>query len=116
MLFLRDIAGLPRADVDALRGGPEWEAGTAAVHTVPREVRAVGAYRGEPERFGALETPTRLLAGSESPASLVAFSEALEDVLPDGRLATLDGQGHQAMNTAPERFVRTVLDLLETTG
>lgn len=114
-LFLRDIAGLPPADVDALRGGPEWEVGKASVHTVPREIRAVGAYRGDPERFGTLETPTRLLTGSESPDSLRAFSKALEDALPDGRLVTLDGQGHQGMNTAPEQFVRTVLDLLETT-
>lgn len=111
-VFLRDIAGVSQEEIDLLRGGPEWVAGTAAVHTVPREVEAVGSYRSDPDRFTTLATPTRLLIGSESPPFLREFSEVLADALPDGRLVTLPGQGHQAMNTAPEQFTRTVTELL----
>lgn len=113
--FLREVAGVSQGEIDILREGPEWEAGMAAVHTVPREIRAVGNYRYGSERFAALETPTRLLTGSESPSFLKEFSEVIVDVLPDSRLVTLSGQGHQAVNTAPDQFARTITELLTTT-
>lgn len=36
----------------------------------------------------------------------------LGDALPDSRIAVLDGQGHVAMNTAPELIVDTVRSFL----
>ena len=111
-VFLRDVAGVSQEEIDVLREGPEWAAGTAAIHTVPREIRAVNAYRSELDRFRTLETPTRLLVGSESPPFLRGFSEVVDEVLPNSRLVTLSGQGHQGMNTAPEQFTRTIIELL----
>lgn len=35
--------------------------------------------------------------------------EVLDDALPNSRIAVLEGQGHFAMNTAPELFIEEVL-------
>jgi pimeloyl-ACP methyl ester carboxylesterase len=37
----------------------------------------------------------------------------VDAALPDGRVVTLDGQGHTAMDTATDLFVAEVLAFLE---
>jgi pimeloyl-ACP methyl ester carboxylesterase len=43
-----------------------------------------------------------LLLGSESPQWAREGSEVVQSVLPDSRVAVLEGQGHIAIMTAPE--------------
>ena len=66
----------------------------------------------EPARFENLSTTTILFVGSESPEYLRQFTESVAKVLPESRLVTLQGQGHTAMNTAPEEFARTIVERL----
>jgi pimeloyl-ACP methyl ester carboxylesterase len=112
VMFLREMVGLSDEEIDAIEGGPEWTTGLAAVHTVPRESRGLNRYLFESARFENLTTTTILFVGSESPEYLRQFTESVAEALPESRLVTLQGQGHTAMNTAPEEFARTVVELL----
>lgn len=112
-LFFRRVIGLPDLAIDAMRGTPVWEARLAAVHTLTREGRAVGSFELGPE-LADLPSPVLLLAGTESPAFLRAATTAAHAAIPGSAYAELDGQAHMAMDTAPELFVRTVLDFVRT--
>lgn len=114
-LFFREVAGVPSAELDALRAAPNWPARVAAVDTVIREVPTTDGYEFDATRFEGLATPTLLLAGSESPPFFGEAIDALVDALPDARIVVLEGQAHAAMNTAPERFVEAVLAFVRET-
>jgi pimeloyl-ACP methyl ester carboxylesterase len=110
--FAREIAQVPEEAIDAMRSMPEWQASVAAAPTIVREVRAVRSYVFDPARFGELSTPTVLLLGSESPPYLTSATEAVATALPRSRVVTLAGQGHLAMDTAPDLFLREVIGFL----
>src|SRR3712207_3018923 len=90
---MREIAGLPPETVEYMRSQPAWQARVDAAHTIPRELRAVKAYRLDRERFGDLGVPTLLLSGSESPAALRKAAEEVDEMLPDSRLVVMPGHG-----------------------
>lgn len=62
--------------------------------------------------FRNLATPTLLLIGSDSPRSLQLPSEAVASALPNARIVVMQGQGHIAMNTAPELLLRELMSFL----
>lgn len=104
--------GMGEDQLAQARSRPSWGDRVAAAHTVVREQRAEDAYRFDPRRFAAVEAPTLLLAGSQTPAELGASTTALAEVLSGSRTVTLTGQGHVAMFTAPEMFCSAVLAFL----
>lgn len=79
---------------------------------MPREMRAQANYKFDAERFKTLNTPTLLLLGGASPAHVRAGTEALHRALPHSRVVELPGQGHVAMDSAPELFTGEVLKFL----
>lgn len=107
--FFREIARVPTAELDALRSAPNWPARVDAAHTAIREERARKGYEFDAARFAGVTAPTLLLSGSESAQFLSEATDALNDALPNSRIAVLDGQAHAAMNTAPELFTDEVL-------
>lgn len=109
VLFLRDIVEMPPSEIDSLRSAPNWPSRVAAANTVYREASAPGEYEFDAARFASLTASTLLLSGSESSPFLKDATDTLDAALPDSRVVILDGQGHVAMNTAPERFVDEVL-------
>jgi pimeloyl-ACP methyl ester carboxylesterase len=111
---MREVAGLPPEVVEYMRSQPVWQARVAAAHTIPRELRAVKAYRFDPERFRDLGVPTLLLSGGESPAALRKAGEAVDGALPDSRIVVMPGQGHAAMDTGTDLFTTEVLQFLES--
>ena len=112
---MREVAGLTPEVVEYMRAQPIWQARVEAAHTIPRELRAVKAYRLDPERFENLGTPTLVLAGGDSPAALRKAAEAVDEALPDSRIVVMDGQGHSAMDTGTDLFTAEVLRFLEAT-
>jgi pimeloyl-ACP methyl ester carboxylesterase len=110
---MREVAGLPPETVEHLRTLPVWQTRVAAAHTIPRELRAVKAYRFDPERFRDLGVPTLLLSGSDSPAALRKAAEVANEALPDSRIVVMPGQGHAAMDTGTDLFTTEVLRFLE---
>jgi pimeloyl-ACP methyl ester carboxylesterase len=111
--FLEDIARISSDEIDALRSEPTWEEQVELVHTVPPGLGAVSAYEFDPDRYADLETPTLLLAGSESAEWFGDGIDALEAALPNARVAMMEGHGHVVQATGPERFVDEVLAFLE---
>jgi pimeloyl-ACP methyl ester carboxylesterase len=99
--FLTEV-GLDPDALEQLRASPLWKPRVAAAHTIPRELRAEESYRPDSNAFATLSIPVLLLLGSESPQWAREGSEVVQSVLPDSRVAVLEGQGHIAIMTAPE--------------
>lgn len=114
--FLRDIAQSTPEEIDAQRSAPNWPGLVDAAYVWPRSVEALGEYEFDAARFANLTAPTLLLTGSESPPFLKAATELVSDALPNDRVVTIDGQGHEAMLTAPDRFVDEVLAFVRETN
>src|SRR5918993_3274707 len=109
---MREVAGLPPEAVEYMRSQPVWQARVAASHTIPRELKAVKAYRLDPGRFGDLRVPTLLLSGGDSPAALRKAAEAVDEALADSRIVVMSEQGHAAMDTGTDLFTTEVLRFL----
>ncbi|MBI4258687.1 MAG: alpha/beta hydrolase [Thaumarchaeota archaeon] len=111
--FLTEIVRMPSKEIELLCSSPAWAGRLAAAHTIPREF-AEADYVLDSKRMSILKTPVLLLMGSESPQFLKAATSALSHVLPNCRIVVMQGQQHIAMNTAPELFVRHVVEFLES--
>ena len=107
-LFFTDVDGLPMAAVDEMRGTPIWEARLEAIHTGPREGRAANAFDLSPDRLAGISAPATILMGAETAPWLQAAARAAHAALPGSRFVELEGQGHMAIDLAPERFVEEV--------
>jgi pimeloyl-ACP methyl ester carboxylesterase len=110
--FMLAVVGLPSDQVEHLRSLPAWKARVAAADTIPREERANREYAFSPERFGKMDVPTLFLLGGDSAEPFGKASEAARAALPDCRVVVLEGQRHNAMDTATERFTTEVLSFL----
>jgi pimeloyl-ACP methyl ester carboxylesterase len=112
LLFLRDILKTPPEMIASAQASPTWPARVASVHTLPRELQSLNSYLFDPKRFGAMQIPTLLLLGGDSPPFRRTDAETLHAALPNSRIAVLPGQRHRAMETAPDLFVQEVLTFL----
>ena len=110
-VFFRKILGMPEDQVGELRNDPAWAARLAAAHTIPREF-ADEDYILDPQRFKNLRVPTMLLQGGESPEALKEATKRVNAALSNSRIVVMPGQQHIAMRTAPEMFVRLVIEFL----
>lgn len=110
--LFEEIANLSPAEMDATRAAPTWQSRVDAAHTVFRETLAENEYAFDPARFEEMTTPTLLLSGSENPQWIKDSTEAVNEALPNGRIAVFEGEGHVAMNTAPDRFIHEVLAVI----
>jgi pimeloyl-ACP methyl ester carboxylesterase len=104
------------AELERYRASPAWSERLAEVHTLPREMRADGGYVLDPQQFRELTVPTLLLVGETGPGFLRAATNAVHAALPDSRIVAMPGQGHMAMYSAPELFVREIVSFLEKAG
>lgn len=110
--FLVEVIGRSRQDVEALRGTPIWQRRLAAVATLPRECAALDEV-DLPALAAQIRQPVLLLLGGASPAWAGEVIRPVAEALPDGRLAQLDGQGHMAIDAAPDLLVQHVQAFLE---
>ena len=110
--MMAEVVGLSPEELAELEASESWPALVATAHTLPRELRAVEAYRFDAERFRALSVPTVLLDGDQSPDEIRLGVRLLDEVVPDSRLVTMPGVGHEAVETGPEIFAETVLGCL----
>jgi pimeloyl-ACP methyl ester carboxylesterase len=56
--------------------------------------------------------PTLLLVGSASPDWARRWTSKAQSAVPNSRLLELDGQGHLALTTAPDRVAEAVTDFV----
>jgi len=110
--FFQEVVRMPRAELEAVRRDPSWQARVAAAHTIPREVRIADVYQPDFQHFAGVRVPTLLLLGGDSPTFLVEPTRRLHGTISGSRLAVMPGQQHVAINTAPDLFLEHVLDFL----
>jgi pimeloyl-ACP methyl ester carboxylesterase len=111
--FFREIVHTDDDGLRMLRSLPNWPARIAAAHTIPRELRGSDTYRFKASRFAGFQTPTLLLIGGDSPALFRDAVKAVHAAIPTAHVSVLAGQQHAAMNSAPELFLRQVVDFLQ---
>jgi len=111
--FLRNVAGLPPEELDALRSAPVWPEMVEAARTLPRELQAIRDYEFETARFAAVTTSTLLLSGSQSPPLYRGATEAVDQALPNSRITTFEGEQHMVMHTARDRFIEEVVTFVQ---
>jgi len=107
--FFADVLLLGPGEIDAMRGTPAWRMRVACAHTLAREAREANAFAPAGGDVGA---PVRFLLGTESAPPLVRSTMAAHASVPGSSVRELPGQGHAAMDTAPERFVGEVAEWL----
>ena len=110
--FYREVLKMPPHELSAIRALPNWPARVVAAHTIPRELRAADGFSLETRPFRRVQNPTLLMLGGSSPPPWRARAEAFRAALPNSQIVELPGQGHVAMRTAPELFVRAVVEFL----
>lgn len=100
--FLTEIIGLSAEEIAALRDAPRgYDVMPIVSATMPRESRALSVV--DLKALAAeVETEVLLLLGSASPAWARDITGELTAALKHETLAVLDGQGHDAINRAPE--------------
>ena len=102
------LVGVGEADLARLRELPNWPQRLTIVPTIPREMRAARNVSYSPEHLGKISTRILLQLGSDSPPRFGTAIDALAKTLPNARVEILPGQKHQAMDTAPALFVKSV--------
>lgn len=111
-LFMREVVRMPDYELKAYRQLPVWQVRIQLAPTVPREMAFDQTYKFDTKGFAALQVPTLLLLGGDSPPLFRQAIELLDSTLPNNRLVILPGQQHIAMDTNPELFVKEVLHFL----
>lgn len=114
--FLQEIVMISPSEIVAMKARPSWPGLRASIESSIRQVRALAAYRFDPNRMSTLKIPTLLLTGSEtaSPQLKQAISGLL-DSLPNRTLFVFQGQQHNAMDTVPQQFAKAVGNFLLST-
>ena len=99
--FLTEVIGLSAERIDELRNAPRgYDVLTVVSATLPREAQALATV-DLPALAAAVPVPVLLILGSQSPAWARDITGELAAVLPQSTLAVLDGQGHEAIESAP---------------
>lgn len=111
-VMMGELVGVPPAALAEMRMQPAWAARMAAAHTIPRELRALETYVFEPERFRGVDVPTLFLLGGASPPHMHRATHAAAAALPNAQTVVLPGQGHVAMDAAPDLFLGEVFRFL----
>jgi pimeloyl-ACP methyl ester carboxylesterase len=111
--FYGEVGELPPAMIEMLRSAPNWQSRVDAAHTILRELRAVTRYEFDAGRFEDVTVPTLLLTGSETLAYSRETTAVAADGLSNSRVVELEGQGHAAHLSAPERFAEELVRFIE---
>jgi pimeloyl-ACP methyl ester carboxylesterase len=111
--FLREVVRMSPGELDVVRRDASWGARLAAAHTIPRELRLADTYQPDFARIATVRVATLMLVGGESPRFLVEPTHRLHECISNSRMVVMPGQQHVAMNTAPDLFVKHVLEFLD---
>ena len=112
--FLRGGMWLSESDIARARGSERWRDQLRYVHTAAYDVQIARTYELEPERLAQLPMPVLLLVGSESPEWMKLGVERFAEALPDAHIETLEGQGHNAMFSAPDMLAGKIRAFLRS--
>jgi pimeloyl-ACP methyl ester carboxylesterase len=106
--FMREVVGMPEADLAAYRADPVWPLRTAAAGTILRELEAEADPAASLDRLGAVRQPVLQVLGGASVPVFREATEALDRRLANGRVVVIDGARHAAHHTHPDAFVAAI--------
>lgn len=109
--FFGGVLDVPPAELEALIASEHWGPILADAPASLGDAQALVRLRFEAGRFAALPMPVLLQTGAASPREFYV-TDALARVLPRAHVDVLAGQAHEAMTTAPQRYVEAVLRFL----
>jgi pimeloyl-ACP methyl ester carboxylesterase len=107
-MFMTEVVGMSDIDLARFRTDPVWPTRVAAAHTILRELEAEMEPAASLEALGAVRQPVLQLLGG---ASLPVFHQAtwaLDAILANGRVVTIDGARHGAHHTHPDAVAAAV--------
>jgi pimeloyl-ACP methyl ester carboxylesterase len=99
--FLRSTAGIADADLARLETEPRWQSQVAMAPTLATDVLISSNFEIDVATLGRLEQPALLMYGESSPDWLTKPAKAIAAALPNSRLVTIPGQGHNAIFSHP---------------
>jgi len=108
-LYQITAVGMPAPVVEQMRHAPFRPGLEAIAHTLAYDAAVVGDRSLPAEMIGSIRTPALVISGDQSPPFLQAAARAVADALPQGRLHTLAGQGH---DINPEATAPVIADFL----
>ena len=91
--FMR-LVGLPDEMIAGMRQSPYWQLGESLAPTLAYDAAVMGDSTIPVERYGQIEVPTLVLAGSQSPEFLGAAAAQVAAAIPGARHQILEGQDH----------------------
>lgn len=97
------------ANQELLRGEVSDRRGVLA------QSKALAAYTVTLDQIAAIQTPTLVLHGTEDKAVKYEWGVELHETLPDSRLVTYEGCGHNFVAEDPDRVVADVSEFLDVT-
>jgi pimeloyl-ACP methyl ester carboxylesterase len=109
--FFHEMLYVPMEELEALRRTELWAPIIADAPASLGDLSALSRYAFDPDRFRHLQMPVLLQIGSESPRHLFV-TDTMAALLPDARVATLEGQAHEGMTTAPELYAESTVRFL----
>jgi pimeloyl-ACP methyl ester carboxylesterase len=99
-LFQTRFVGIPEEVVVQMRHAPFRPALEATAHTLVYEALIVGDLSLPVARLKSINAPTLAVYGGASPALMGDAAKALAELLPKGRVRSLDGQTHDIVPSA----------------
>lgn len=109
--FFSEVLGLAAGDIEQLRAEGVWTSIVSDAEASFLDISALSGYRFEPSTFQDLQVPVLLQVGTESPREFFA-TDLLAGNLPDTEVQELEGQAHEAMNTAPHLYAENTMKWL----
>ena len=112
-MFLEKVVKLTPSEVAAMRLRPSWSGLVTTIQSQPRQIRALSSYHFDSTRMQAVSMPTLLIIGSDTASpQLKQGIRTLKSTLPNAKLAVLEGQQHNAMDTAPQMLAEVISKFL----
>lgn len=92
--FLEGI-GIPEEAIAGMKHSPQWATMIALAPTLAYDT-AIASDLPPIERASRLATPTLIIVGEESPASILEVANQLNGAIPKAKYRKLEGQDHMA--------------------
>lgn len=108
-LYQITAVGMPPSVVEQMRHAPVRPSLEAIAHTLAYDAAVVGDRSLPTGLIGSVCAPALVISGDQSPPFMQAAARTVTDALPQGRLHTLPGQGH---DIDPEATAPVIADFL----
>lgn len=110
-LYQTKAVGIPGDVVAQMRNAPFRPGLEAIAHTLAYDAAIVGDRSLPTGLIASVTIPALVISGEQSPPFLSAAALAVANALPNGRLSTLAGQGH---DISPEATAPVMTEFLAT--